>query len=274
MAINNLLSSITNDYTLIDGMPLACLLIDRDHLTILHANPLAEKLLNQNSEAIVGKAIMEFIPTLSRSAWRDALTENKTRIRCQFVPPDSQLLHYLTVHFKPLFLGNNASYILVLKSRAPWQKSMDARRKSLRHLELAQVVAQLGSWEYYPASNRLLLSTSALSILDMLRPDTAATSTSLDHLFAKIDDEDRYQLVENLPKSKYKEPFELTCRLRLILDIERRILIRGERIRQGFDEDVVIGCCMDPTDQINMKFQVYKRDQQYRQLYTMKQAKR
>ena len=254
------------DAVFFDYLPLACAIVEQNNLKILRFNKAAEKLFSVTIDRWLNKPIDRYLAGCDSKKLATAALPDRPSLHYQLRPTTKQgESTFLSAHCSAYTYLNSACYLLVIEDRTAWQKSKMERRKSLRHLELAQSVAQLGSWEFYPSTQRLLLSDNARAIFDIF-PTIDAKTNDLDVLIAKMSPPQGQELSQALHDARNGEAFQLMSRVKLLLGLERQVLIRGELITGGMGESIIVGCCIDLTDQIRTQSLVFERDQQYRQL--------
>lgn len=142
--------------------------------------------------------------------------------------------------------------------------SSDGRLRALAsHLEVAQRIAAIGSWENRIGANRLSWSDEIYRIFGLARTDFDAT---FDAFFAKVHPDDRAAMLE---------AHEATLAGRGPMDIVHRIIRpdgtirvvreRGELLREG-DETVLAGTVQDITEQARAEHALRESEERFREM--------
>ncbi len=154
-----------------------------------------------------------------------------------------------------------------LSSQRSYHIAGKERRKTLRHLETAQRIGQLGHWEFRPGKDEIFLSRGAARIIGF--SEAAEQSVPVSALRERLVVMEGADPLATLSANNACEPFERELRVKRKADGIRDILVRGECHTEDNGECLWIGTCIDLTERNETKARVVERERQYRKLVEM-----
>lgn len=246
---------------LFSANPVPALVVDKQSGVIQEANPAACSLYGYATDRLEGVPIEEIIPAVAPPGAIETTLAEETV--CEHRSATGDQLFVRTRALSTIFQEQPA-FLLLGYDETPWRLARKERRKTLRHLEAAQRVGQVGHWEYVPRRQKVFLSEGASRILGLPTVQDQWVGTTQ---LADLVQFEAYEKVSSLfLQSDHPRSFEHHLRVARGGHSKRDILVRGEYLEDEDGGHLWVGSCVDLTQRYQAEARLRERERQYRKL--------